>query len=342
MEHSLLYWCLFLCIVSVCCKGEGEGEDLQWSEVIRLVGDGLGYSITANFSGNSFFDNFDFFTASDPTHGYVNYVDRTTAQNQGLIGVYNGQVYIGCDHTNVANWPGRNSVRLSSSRAFNNGLFIIDLLHMPTGCGTWPAFWLVGPDWPNNGEIDIIEGVDEQSNVLTTLHTSDGCDESSVDQSQFTGKWNTGTSGNQATNCYVNAPNQYANQGCSIVGASQSMGDPFNNNQGGVYATEWVPNQYIRMWFWPRNQIPYDVRMGQPNPGSWGLPYALFNLGSNCPTSHFNQNQIIFDLTFCGDWDGSVFGQDCPGRGDCNSYVQNNPQAFNDAYWLVNYVAVYQ
>ena len=23
------------------------------------------------------------------------------------------------------------------------------------GCGTWPAFWLVGPNWPNGGEIDV-------------------------------------------------------------------------------------------------------------------------------------------------------------------------------------------
>jgi hypothetical protein len=25
--------------------------------------------------------------------------------------------------------------------------------------GTWPAYWLCGPNWPQGGEIDIIEGV---------------------------------------------------------------------------------------------------------------------------------------------------------------------------------------
>lgn len=33
----------------------------------------------------------------------------------------------------------------------------------------------LGPYWPNSGEFDIIEGVHQQSQVLSTLHTSDGC-----------------------------------------------------------------------------------------------------------------------------------------------------------------------
>jgi hypothetical protein len=36
----------------------------------------------------------------------------------------------------------RESVRLEGKRRFNRGLFIIDVRHMPSGCGTWPAFWL--------------------------------------------------------------------------------------------------------------------------------------------------------------------------------------------------------
>ena len=35
----------------------------------------------------------------------------------------------------------RNSLRLHGRRHFNRGLFVIDLRHMPAGCGTWPAFW---------------------------------------------------------------------------------------------------------------------------------------------------------------------------------------------------------
>jgi len=54
---------------------------------------------------------------------------------------------------------GRDSIRISSKRAFDESVIIIDLEHMPHGCGTWPAFWTLsqkGP-WPTGGEVDIIE-----------------------------------------------------------------------------------------------------------------------------------------------------------------------------------------
>lgn len=47
-----------------------------------------------------------------------------------------------------------------SNKGYNKGLIIGDFAHMPgSDCGIWPAFWLVGPNWPSGGEIDIIEGV---------------------------------------------------------------------------------------------------------------------------------------------------------------------------------------
>jgi len=270
-------------------------------------------------------------------------VNESVAQSEGLIKAADGQpVYIGCDHTKVASGRGRDSVRLESHKSYNNGLIIIDLPHMPTGCGTWPAFWTVGPNWPAGGEIDIIEGVDKQTAVLTTLHTNNGCDMTGESSSSFTGKWATGTSGNPSNNCSTGAPDQYNNQGCSIIGTGNSYGAPFNSANGGVYATNWDPAQGISMWYWTRNAIPADIKSNNPNPSGWGTPYAYFMFGSNCPSNHFTNNQIIFDLTFCGDWDGSAFAADCPGLGSCNTYVQNNPSAFTEAYWSVNYVQVYQ
>jgi hypothetical protein len=108
---------------------------------------------------------------------------------------------MGAEHATVAGVEGRKSVRIESKTTFTEGLFVLSLSHMPTGCGTWPvrsfvdevvfnpgltrgllfqAFWMCGADpWPVNGEIDIIEGVDTQSEVFSTLHTDNGCDQGS-------------------------------------------------------------------------------------------------------------------------------------------------------------------
>ena len=99
------------------------------------------YSIAEDYSGGSFFDKFDFFTGNDPTHGYVNYVDRGSAQNGGLI-TNDGAPYIGVDYQRVASGRGRDSVRLTSKRAYTHMLAVIDLAHMPQGCGTWPALYV--------------------------------------------------------------------------------------------------------------------------------------------------------------------------------------------------------
>lgn len=41
---------------------------------------------------------------------------------------------------------------------------------------TWPAFWTSTPNnWPQGGEIDIIEGVDGEGANLASLHTGGAC-----------------------------------------------------------------------------------------------------------------------------------------------------------------------
>jgi len=302
--------------------------------VVVLISVGVeGYSLRSNWTGSSFFNNFNFFTENDPTHGYVNYVSQSAAQSGGYISTSGNVVTIGCDTKNVASGRGRDSVRLTSKSAFNNGLFIMDLQAMPTGCGSWPAWWLVGPSWPNGGEIDIIEGVNVDSTDATTLHTNNGCTMNGS-SNQFSGRWSPGTNGQPALNCYVSAPNQNNNQGCGIIGGG--YGESFNAQGGGVYVLEWTKN-LIRSFYFPRNAIPKDI--ANPNPDNWGKPTALFQLGNNCPASHFVNMTMVINLTFCGDWAGNVFSQQCPGKGACNAYVQNNPGAFAKSKWIINYIS---
>ncbi|KAI9873128.1 MAG: hypothetical protein M1830_000807 [Pleopsidium flavum] len=294
-----------------------------------------GYVIEDDYTPSTLFNMFDFFTGHDPTNGYVSYVDQATAQSTGLINTNNGAAYIGVDYTNVASGSGRASVRLTSKKSYNHGLVIADIAHMPGGiCGTWPAFWMVGPDWPNSGEIDIFEGVNQQSQNDVTLHTNAGC--SITNNGAFTGTLTT-------PNCDGNAPGQPNNAGCQIAdSATNSYGAGFNANGGGVYATEWTSSA-ISVYFFPRGSIPSDIGSGNPNPAGWGKPLAQFQGGCDID-AHFQNQQIVFDTTFCGDWAGNVWSSSsCASKAPtCSAFVQNNPSAFKDAYWSVNSVKVYQ
>lgn len=193
-----------------------------------------------------------------------------------------------------------------------------------------PAFWTVGPDWPNGGEIDIFEGVNDQLANFQTLHTGPGC--SISDNGGFSGKLTHAScvsSGLDNTGCQIAAEN------------SNSYGAGFNANGGGVYATEWT-SSCINVWFFPRGSIPTDVLGASPDPSSWGTPSAKFQ--GDCDMSKsFVDQQIVFDTTFCGDWAGKTWASSsCSQKADtCDSYVQNNPAAFADAYWSINALKVY-
>ncbi|KAK5073405.1 hypothetical protein LTR70_010290 [Exophiala xenobiotica] len=296
------------------------------------------YSVVDDYSPNNFASKFDFFTGSDPTNGYVNYVDYNTASSHGLYSVSNNQVYMGVDHNNTASGRGRDSVRISSKNSYQHGLIVLDLAHMPaSACGTWPAFWLLSTSatWPNGGEVDIIEGVNTQNYNTMAVHTNAGCSISS--NGSMTGKIVT-------DNCDVSAPGQATNQGCAIkTGNTNSYGDGFNAVGGGAYATEWTSSG-ISIWFFPRSAIPADLASGTPNPSAWGLPMARFAGACDWDEKVVNQ-QIVFDITFCGYWAGNAFSTDatCSLKAStCQAFVQSNPSAFAESFWSINSLKVYQ
>jgi hypothetical protein len=102
------------------------------------------YALLTEMRGASFYDAFDFYTGADPTHGTVRFVSQAEAETSGLINATDGApAYMGADHAAVvADGSGRPSVRIESKARFDEGLFVITLNHLPTGCGTWPAFWM--------------------------------------------------------------------------------------------------------------------------------------------------------------------------------------------------------
>ncbi|CAO3689314.1 unnamed protein product [Rhizopus stolonifer] len=291
------------------------------------------WALKNTHEGSTFFDGFNFFTDADPTHGFVQYIDQASAKSAGLISTQGSKVIMRADNTTVSA-NGRRSVRISSKTAYSDSaLVILDLEHMPVGCGTWPAFWMYGPDWPNNGEIDIIENVNEATTNEIHLHTKDGC--------TMAGATRTQTGSILTNNCYVNDPSQSANTGCGVkLPGTNNYGKGLNGIKGGVYAMRMTPSGGIQVWFFPRGSIPSDISSGSPNPASWSTPVADFPFTS-CPSSYFTKMNIIFNLTFCGDWAGNVYSTSgCPSS--CTDYVANNPNAFTNAYWSINYLKIYQ
>lgn len=147
-------------------------------------------------------------------------------------------------------------------------------------------------------------GVNDQTNNAMTLHTDAGV----FLQTDHT--FNSSIKGKVVTpNCDVAAKNQPSNSGCTIKDDDDlSFGSGFNQNGGGIYATEWT-SDFIKIWFFPRHTIPADILSGNPSPNeAWGIPSSLFS-GNFDIDVHFKDLRLVFDTTFCGEYAGATFNQ---------------------------------
>lgn len=190
--------------------------------------------------------------------------------------------------------------------------------------------WMLGTGsqpWPAEGEIDIIEFVNQPTQNQMTLHTGPGCTVT-----------NSGSGTLSSGDCNAN---DNGNAGCGVADTdSSSYGDGFNAAGGGVYATQWADDG-ISVWFFSRPNIPASITSGSPDPTQWGTPVASFG-GSDCQFSTTFQNmQILFDITFCGDWAGAADSFTCGGGSTCQDYVGSNGDQYSETYWEINSLKVY-
>lgn len=293
------------------------------------------YTQTDSYTKSNFFSGFDFMSGRDPTNGFVSYQGAHTANTSALAGYADNSVYLGVDYQTVNPPGGRQSVRLESKKTWTKGLFIADISHMPAAaCGSWPAFWTFGANWPSQGEVDIIEGVNLQRSNKMTLHTAPGCAMSNPNSREGTVL--------KESDC---------NAGTAFLGCGQAsddesgFADGFNAGGGGVYAMEWN-NEEINVFFFPRSSIPQDILEGNPNPANWGKPKANFRASACDMERHFKEHKIVFNITFCGDWAGAPDIWEESGCGKkaptCQQFVAENPSAFENTYWLINSVKVFK
>ncbi|QRW05735.1 glycoside hydrolase family 16 protein [Ceratobasidium sp. AG-Ba] len=291
---------------------------------------------TDDYRKDDFFNDFTFEAIPDPTHGRVNYVDKQTAIAHGLATCTPDSFIMRADSTTVLDpaGPGRESIRLQSKKQWTSGVFVLDLKHMPVGCGYWMTQHI---GWPQNGEIDVLEGVNDQIPNRSAIHTVNGCS-MSTPQSSMTGNI-------VSTNCsYLN---NY-NEGCAVLWENRqdSYAKPLNDMGGGWFVTERTDN-HVSIWFWGRNDenVPPAVRSGAHIicTKEFGKPIAYWESSNTCNLAKvLGPHNILINLTLCGDWAGQpdVYrASGCPGT--CIDNVNNNPGCFKDAYWEINSLRVY-
>ncbi|KAL7937964.1 glycoside hydrolase family 16 protein [Trichoderma chlorosporum] len=299
------------------------------------------YILSTSYAGEALLSSFNWFDGIDPSHGFVSYQNRQNAQSMGLYNIdeRTGVVRLGVDSTHSYSITdrGRPSIRIESRETYDHGLFIADFLHMPPShCGLWPAFWTYGDNWPFDGEIDIIEGVNTAHTNIISAHTADGCSQSSDINGLYSGE-------QINTQCSVGTDNI----GCGFHPSDEdtsSYGDGFNAANGGVYAMEW-DSVHIRIWHFARGSIPRDIEIKKPSPDTWGQPIAIFG-GSDCKVdSYFKHMRLVLNINFCGDYGDAVWGKtdQCSDFAPtCSEYVAENPEAFANAYWDVQYIDAYE
>jgi hypothetical protein len=246
--------------------------------------------------------------------------------------------------TKLAVGQARKSVRISSKATWNTGLFIADFWAAPHGCGTWPAYWTLGTaaGWPNAGEVDLLESVNESQNNHITLHTGPSC------------VWNTSPVPLRTT-ADLNPPRtaftgQIAGRTCASSGAdntgcgvvvpqTNSFGTNFNKQAGGVIAHR-MDSTGIAVWQFARRDVPADIKAGKPDPSTWPAPIALFSSDKCNIAQNFKAHQIILDITLCGDWAGAAYSSSgCPGT--CAQAVAD-PNNFRYAQFKIASISVYQ
>lgn len=256
---------------------------------------GAQWTMTDEIGPSDFFNDFDWYTATDPSNGLVTYQSQSDAKTNNITYVEGDSFFMRVDTTEVQ-LAGRKSARISSKKSYSDGVYVLNVTHIPTGCAVWPAFWTVTDQynagkWPAGGEIDIMENANDQyPSNLATLHTESNCTIPSTISTQ------TGTV--LSTSCL--SPGSNGNQGCQteMNGTSNAnWGSSFNQKKtGGLFAMERAMGSEgsgISVWYFPKGSEPSDLAAGSQsvNPSNWGKAGANFNIANEC-NSDFGPHNV--------------------------------------------------
>jgi len=347
------------------------------------------YHLDTVCQGDTFFDCFEFDTpwtcvvagghkvfnskSVDCSEGPTYYVSKEEAVNKGIVEVADDYTVIRAggltpnpDNRTTLNHFGalvefpylRESVRLQSKKSWKYMLLVMKFEHLPFGCGTWPAFWTLGPgQWPNGGELDIMEWGNLHLAQKSSLHTVQNC--TLKPQAVNTETWYPDTNG-QGYNCYTQYPDHI---GCApgrtgFVGTGPTLGP-----HPGVFAMQWTAG-VIKVFYFPENEIPKDLDTDSPQPHTWPLTnvisyYPLKESAATCEkyADVLQPQSVRLNQAFCGDWAeiSGWWGQGCdflayktlpagtsPG---CNDFILSptaDEYLKENAFWNITYIKIFK
>mmetsp|Transcript_33089 Transcript_33089/g.102721 ORF Transcript_33089/g.102721 Transcript_33089/m.102721 type:complete len:524 (+) Transcript_33089:64-1635(+) len=278
-----------------------------------------GYYLDWAAEGHGFFDGFKFLT-EDTNHGAAHYLTKQMAQAEGVADAHSGFAILRAGKRDPVYQYKRHSAKIATTRSWSRFLATMRFSHVPYGCGVWPSFFTlaVGKSWPEGGEVDVLEYVNDGPSQAS-FHSGEDC-----------------TLDHAAVNKYGNMPDRNRmNYACKTLYPKLLGCGPNKWTQSGrswartpgVLALERT-DDFLKIFFLPEGRIPHDLLAGKPRPDAWDqsliISYYPF-AASGCSPSVMTAQQLVLNIGFCGDWASKVWGDSGSCRGRTSSCRSVDP-----------------
>jgi hypothetical protein len=113
-------------------------------------------------------------------------------------------------------------------------------------CNDWPAFWTDGQSWPQNGEIDIAEGL---GTLTSNYHSTAGANNSNTVPGSWCGSWHTyGVDREPGTNTIYWDGQVIRSYASNDAGAPQYLILNIGSGEGPSAAGDTMQVDYVRAW----------------------------------------------------------------------------------------------
>ncbi len=198
-------------------------------------------------------------------------------------------------------------------------------------------------NWPEGGEIDVIENVHDAPFNQMTLHTSEGCslDTNLTTSSNVSGNYKRTEAFTSTILSTVCQSSPTYNDGCAFQSTDpSSYGHAFNNDRGGRLCNTSLIRRSLNLELPPGQTFPETYRRRSPTPRRGARPPRF---GAQRPVIRLSTSRIYSSSSTSP---YAVTGQ--ARRTRVRGVPAHAPQAvadpskFDFARWAVNYVAVYQ